>query len=215
MALATPHAAAGGVGSQLADPLSDFADVVNLLRGVHAVLGVTWEWVRKGPIKPLLATRDYNASAARQLPEDALPAFQLLRAKIAKAWPLDETEPAEDLSPNPRNNGQDDGNLGKDYHFACRRLEIALMDVRERPGDRIALAWPVVISKTFVKEFKEGKALALVLLAFYGAILHDLKDSWWMGSWGRQIVKRVAKDLEGGEWDEVLLWPLQIVGEGE
>ncbi|KAL4728043.1 hypothetical protein ACLX1H_004752 [Fusarium chlamydosporum] len=53
---------------------------------------------------------------------------------------------------------------------------------------------------------------ALILYAFYGALLHRFNnDSWFMEGWGHDIVEVVA-DLLGSYWRKWIAWPLQVVG---
>ncbi|KAM0279284.1 hypothetical protein ACHAPQ_010919 [Fusarium lateritium] len=52
---------------------------------------------------------------------------------------------------------------------------------------------------------------ALILYAFYGALLHALNDSWFMEGWGYDIVELVD-DLLGPYWKHWISWPLEVVG---
>ncbi|SPJ73310.1 related to UPC2 - regulatory protein involved in control of sterol uptake [Fusarium torulosum] len=52
---------------------------------------------------------------------------------------------------------------------------------------------------------------ALILYAFYGALLHALNDSWFMEGWGYDIVE-VVDDLLGPYWKQWISWPLEVVG---
>jgi len=53
---------------------------------------------------------------------------------------------------------------------------------------------------------------ALILYAFYGALLHRFNnDSWFMEGWGYDIVE-VVSDLLGSYWREWIAWPIEVVG---
>ncbi|QKD56936.1 uncharacterized protein FOBCDRAFT_227453 [Fusarium oxysporum Fo47] len=52
---------------------------------------------------------------------------------------------------------------------------------------------------------------ALVLYAYYGALLHLVNDSWFMEGWGYDIVG-VVDDLLGSYWERWMSWPLEAVG---
>ncbi|EMT67491.1 hypothetical protein NOF04DRAFT_9807 [Fusarium oxysporum II5] len=54
---------------------------------------------------------------------------------------------------------------------------------------------------------------ALILYAYYGALLHSLNDSWFMEGWGYDIVG-VVNDLLGSYWERWMSWPLEVVGLG-
>ncbi|KAH6974761.1 hypothetical protein EDB80DRAFT_658962 [Ilyonectria destructans] len=51
---------------------------------------------------------------------------------------------------------------------------------------------------------------ALVLFAFFGALLHELNDYWFLEGWGKAIVEVVA-DILGSYWRPWISWPLQVV----
>ncbi|KAH7166446.1 hypothetical protein EDB81DRAFT_713000 [Dactylonectria macrodidyma] len=51
---------------------------------------------------------------------------------------------------------------------------------------------------------------ALVLFAYFGALLHDLKDHWFLEGWGKSIVE-VVEDILGSYWKPWISWPLQVV----
>ncbi|KAM6507180.1 hypothetical protein FALCPG4_018562 [Fusarium falciforme] len=51
---------------------------------------------------------------------------------------------------------------------------------------------------------------ALVLFAFFGALLHELNDYWFLEGWGKSIVE-VVEDILGSYWKPWISWPLQVV----
>ncbi|EEU42298.1 uncharacterized protein NECHADRAFT_93369 [Fusarium vanettenii 77-13-4] len=52
---------------------------------------------------------------------------------------------------------------------------------------------------------------ALILFAFFGALLHELDDYWFLEGWGRDIVE-VIDDLLGSYWRPWIAWPTKVVG---
>ncbi|KAL2126589.1 hypothetical protein VTI74DRAFT_575 [Chaetomium olivicolor] len=52
---------------------------------------------------------------------------------------------------------------------------------------------------------------ALVLFAYFGALLHGITDYWFMDGLGKEIVE-VVGDLLGSYWRPWIAWPLDIVG---
>ncbi|KAF4946416.1 hypothetical protein FSARC_14203 [Fusarium sarcochroum] len=52
---------------------------------------------------------------------------------------------------------------------------------------------------------------ALILYAYYGALLHSNNDSWFLEGWGHDIVE-VVDDLLGSYWRSWITWPLEVVG---
>jgi hypothetical protein len=54
---------------------------------------------------------------------------------------------------------------------------------------------------------------ALVLFAFFGALMHGLSVYWCMDGLGREIVE-VVDDLLGSYWRPWISWPLELVRSG-
>ncbi|KAK4039290.1 sterol uptake control protein 2-like protein 1 [Parachaetomium inaequale] len=52
---------------------------------------------------------------------------------------------------------------------------------------------------------------ALVLFAYFGALLHGVDDFWYMEGLGKEIVE-VVGDLLGSYWRPWISWPLEFVG---
>ncbi|KAM5345676.1 hypothetical protein ACJ41O_011537 [Fusarium nematophilum] len=52
---------------------------------------------------------------------------------------------------------------------------------------------------------------ALILYAFFGALLSTLDDCWFMEGWGRDIVE-VVDDLLGNYWRSWIAWPSEVTG---
>ncbi|KAH6879864.1 hypothetical protein B0T10DRAFT_496318 [Thelonectria olida] len=52
---------------------------------------------------------------------------------------------------------------------------------------------------------------ALILFAFFGALLHTVDYCWCMEGWGRDIVE-VVDDILGSYWNSWIAWPAKVVG---
>ncbi|KAI8668903.1 Zn(2)-C6 fungal-type domain-containing protein [Fusarium keratoplasticum] len=52
---------------------------------------------------------------------------------------------------------------------------------------------------------------ALILFAFFGALLHELDDYWFLEGWGRDIIE-VIDDLLGSYWRPWIAWPSKVTG---
>ncbi|KAH7237761.1 uncharacterized protein BKA55DRAFT_597197 [Fusarium redolens] len=53
---------------------------------------------------------------------------------------------------------------------------------------------------------------SLILFSLFGALLHSVRNYWFLEGWGKAIVEVIA-DVLGSYWKEWLLWPLQVVQE--
>jgi hypothetical protein len=64
--------------------------------------------------------------------------------------------------------------------------------------------------QAFFELLHQRQPPALILFAFFGALLHTLDDCWLMEGWGRDIVE-VVDDLLGSYWRSWITWPAQVV----
>ncbi|KAL4780391.1 hypothetical protein BJX76DRAFT_338108 [Aspergillus varians] len=75
----------------------------------------------------------------------------------------------------------------------------------------IALRWMFRIPSRYLDLVREKQPLALIIFAHYCAVLHHLRDRWWMGNWGSRLVKEISQ-LLGPERLGSILWASDIVG---
>ena len=68
------------------------------------------------------------------------------------------------------------------------------------------IAWPILISPEYIDLLMHGRPEALVVLAWYGALLHHFSELWVFGDGGRFLVESVGGYL-GAEWEGWLEWP--------
>lgn len=75
---------------------------------------------------------------------------------------------------------------------------------------RWSLGWPVTLKTGFVGMLNEKRSEALVILAYYGVLLHFHRESWVIGDTGRRLVNAIREQL-AGHWDAWMQWPVTIV----
>ena len=68
------------------------------------------------------------------------------------------------------------------------------------------IAWPILISPEYIDLLMHERPEALVVLAWYGALLHRFSELWVFGDGGRFLVESVGGYL-GAEWEGWLAWP--------
>jgi hypothetical protein len=66
--------------------------------------------------------------------------------------------------------------------------------------------WPVRVSVAYVDLLDERRPEALVILAYYGVLLHQARDYWPVGCAGSYLVRSITGHL-GTYWAEWLKWP--------
>jgi hypothetical protein len=86
----------------------------------------------------------------------------------------------------------------------CRRRASMLSHIQ------YVTIWPVTISSEFIVLIKQRRPEAMLILAYYAVLLHDLRDFWVFGDGGRYLVQSISEHL-GTFWDEFLAWPIEAV----
>ncbi|GFG09558.1 C6 zinc finger domain protein [Aspergillus lentulus] len=98
------------------------------------------------------------------------------------------------------------------YNDTIANLDNSL-EMLTKGGDptTIALRWMFRIPSRYLDLVREGKPLALIIFAHYCAVLHHLRDRWWMGDLGARLLKEICR-LLGPERMGSILWATDIVG---
>ncbi|KAI0529933.1 hypothetical protein GGR58DRAFT_276937 [Xylaria digitata] len=75
----------------------------------------------------------------------------------------------------------------------------------------LTLAWPLLVPEKMVDLLVLRRPVALIILAYYGAMLNLCRDLWMVGHAGKNIVHAINTYL-GPNWASWLLWPCDAVG---
>jgi hypothetical protein len=66
------------------------------------------------------------------------------------------------------------------------------------------------VPKEYFRLQQQRQPLALLIFAYFGALLEQLQQYWWADSCGESIVS-VIDDCLGPYWAEWMDWPKQVV----
>lgn len=180
------------------DAINAALQVVGLSRGMGAILAIARTWMTKNKLDKTLRIRDRKMVP---LPSNVDRALHRLTAYSNAVY----------------------GQAGaKKAEAEVKALTDAINRLRETLGtrgieDRMNhMTWPVLVPEKFVEMLKEGHEFALVLLAYYGASLHQsLRNYWWSKSFGERLVEDIRDRLgaagDGSRWSELLEWPLEQI----
>jgi hypothetical protein len=72
------------------------------------------------------------------------------------------------------------------------------------------LAWPVILCQGYTDLLRRREPHALVILAYFGAVVHYRRDMWMCGDGGAFLVNLISHHL-GYEWSDWLAWPIQAI----
>ena len=100
------------------------------------------------------------------------------------------------------------------YNLATEKLE-GLYSLSDVPRQRFStvqwlLAWPIQLRSDYLGLLGEKRPEALVILAYYGTLLHFYNRSWVVGETGRRLVQALGEYL-GPEWKDWMQWPSEMV----
>lgn len=177
------------IGSEPDEYLAHILSCINLMRSVQTVVvSEWWEHLKVSDLAPML---------------DVEP--------LEKPWPIPKE--CEKLSFLISDTAMDE-NQQQIYKFAIERLHWAFVrsnrTQEEHTVIRWVIAWPVLLKGEFVDLLVKHEPPALIILAFYGVLMHFYKNNWVVGESGKSLVAAVNARL-GKEWRAWLEWPRQMV----
>ncbi|CZR52466.1 uncharacterized protein PAC_02343 [Phialocephala subalpina] len=179
--------------------VEEILGIFRLLRGVRLVLAGMWEWARESEIAPMFVDRDIDHTIS--LPGDVTAALCLLEERNRHL-----SKPASDTEA---------------YNMAIQGLKdsFKVISSSNDPGTRLnrddgmVLGWPITCNQEYIALLGSRQPLALVILAHYAVILHEMRDSWWVREWGSQLIHDVHQ-IVGDYWQDLMDWPIHRVSTG-
>jgi hypothetical protein len=98
------------------------------------------------------------------------------------------------------------------YEAAIEALQYMFNSSRSTPGNRMSAVqeWPLRVPVEFIDLVSQRRAEALVILAYYGVLLHQARGFWAVGNAGKLLIRAVT-DYLGGYWVHWLTWPNSMV----
>ncbi|KAH3371710.1 hypothetical protein KXV52_001226 [Aspergillus fumigatus] len=173
------------------DFLDDFIQSLRLYRGVRAVTNQSWHLLRESPLKSVLEVE------AHALDQGVSEHECLELMSRIESSPLDS-------------------NIKDIYRQAIEYLQKAINASHTHPSKLSTigpiLSWPVIIPDQYIDFLSERRPQALVILSYFGALLHLHRDMWTFGDGGLYIISSV-KGYLGPSWADWLRWPNQVMDE--
>ncbi|KAF4445880.1 sterol uptake control protein 2 [Fusarium austroafricanum] len=163
-----------------------FCDSVSLHRGVRSTTSPAYQALLDSPLAPFFK----GIKDAAELGD-----------KGDECAPLITIIENSDLSPATVN-----ACIG-----AAQMLQWAFNVHRNLPQSlnvQAASGFPVRLSDEFVQPLRKHRPEALLVLAYYGVLLHRCRHTWLFGDSGAFLIHLIADHL-GSYWKEALRWPLE------
>ncbi|KAL2214123.1 hypothetical protein CC79DRAFT_1392004 [Sarocladium strictum] len=179
--------------SDLPTFLERFTDCMHLHRGVRTVLKPTWEGLLQTELGPLFSALTHS-TATRQKGTECDDLLTFIRGPKISALGIEESVMETCLE------AVEHVQWGFD-------LQARLSDAE---GPHATSATSVLLPGSFVDSLRQLEPLALVVLAYFGVLVHRSRRCWIFGDSGAFVIRAVAGHLDS-TWEEPLKWPLEQV----
>ncbi|OWP05508.1 hypothetical protein B2J93_7852 [Marssonina coronariae] len=162
-----------------------------LLRGVAALINPSVEWVRQGPLAGMISSDPGKIDPGMALPcEIYEPQFEELLVYLSQ-------------------NVQAPGEL-ETYRHSVMLLRHTFHGVAQYEVGSL-FWWPTKCSTEYMSLLGAQKPEAMLVLAYYCAMLHRRDSRWWIKGWPEYMVHVVQRRL-CGKMSHLMRWPLETMG---
>lgn len=151
---------------EVADPIQEFLNCINLIRGVSTITTRMWDVVQHSDLAPILVSAAFDKS------EPQIPSLTMLRHKIRHA--AHGSSEAAEQRINALINGVDQLEYVANEAFSPEKTATALA---------ILCTWPASIHETLVQLITDRDEYALASLAYFASILGKAGSLWWLSGW--------------------------------
>ena len=188
-------------GNSVQSPIHDLLDAFSVLRGVHTLLRLesVLEWVSKGALGPLIEWR--RKWFKKWVEAEGLSIFQDLEVKFDLLGYLNKQTSSSSTELEY-------------YALSIQMLRIAFGVLSRGFVDKAyndttaVLAWGAVVPDGFLLALKARRPMALIILAYYGVLLHRVRHRWWSQRRGSELVRAIYQELTP-EWRPSIQWTLE------
>lgn len=168
--------------------MEKFVRYLSLHQGVRAITSGSWHILSESILRPLLKQGESVLPMGTPLGELCSPLQNLVKSADL---------PHEDI-------------LSCEQAISSLQsvFGAASLDSQERLSINSILAWPVIICQGYTDLLRRREPHALVILAYFAAVVHSRRDMWILGDGGAFLVNLISQHLSD-EWSDWLAWPIQ------
>ena len=192
------------------DYVTRFVETWKFLMGATVVASEAKAWIRQSILSPLVSLRSL---------ENVLPGLSD-ETNIALQGLVDQIE-ADRPSSTPKGQGEEESPAAAVQSVQLKQNDICKQSIEmlsnafptkdgKPPLLGAVIGWPVFVDKAFLQLLQQRDAMALTILAYYGAALHSFNGFWWLQNLGVRLVESVSQIL-GSDSSQHLQWPLAQV----
>ncbi|KAI4720121.1 hypothetical protein E4T48_03714 [Aureobasidium sp. EXF-10727] len=179
-ALAEPAYDPRGLGL-VRDTIDELLNSFHLGKGIKTILKQKWDVLQhKESIKKVtVQLPDYTALRATL--EENYPVYPTLRNVITQNCQGDEAIACM-------------GAVEKLFFY----MAILETNQQENPGPMYVQMWPLNVDTLYLNMLADRKPVALLVLAYYAALMRLRSNTWWLERWPSAIINHVASILDPG-----------------
>lgn len=164
-----------------------------LLRGVKTVVLRTSEWVRQGPMAPIIGRREFDGyeSNIGDVHRDVTHYLDSLSAAICE---YSEPEVCD---------------------ICVAAIELLRKSWKGMAGGcdfGVAFFWAVLVEDDFMALLEMKRAEALLILGAYCVLLYSHSRQWWLRGWPKHMLGTIEGMMDE-RWKVWLQWPWQVIGD--
>lgn len=193
------------------EPLNRFLEYIKVYRGVVLIAKEAWQALLQSKLRSIFTASagiaECRSSGGSQTSE--------LRSVISISRALDREQKQLCLEaidrlqwifipsdPDPRK-GHGPGGEGEGEGEAGRTHSLVLVH-----------AWPCLAHEAVLDLWCNKTPEALLMLAYYGVLMHQHSHFWTYANVGQTLVRTIARYL-GPDWQHFMVWPLAQVGQDQ
>lgn len=183
-------------GMHSLSPIDEMLQISTLCRGIAEILQTSRGWLENSSdswVTDMLSNRN------RSLNMQPLPAD--IEAKLSPVYKLNA-----DLTRT---------GLNIQEAVACEEAISALSHSFQQLNsgyyDLTVFRWPIVIKPVLFTLMRDRRPMALVALAHFCILLHEVSDRWWVEGWPRILLQSIHDQLDMS-WREHIRWPMEALG---
>lgn len=177
----------------LGEFVSAFVDYARLHRGIRAVTNQHWPRICQSELKPVLYITDWTDKSESLSPGTET---DKLRGFLQSSPGLSPSSVEACLS----------AQKWVQWVLDVSALEPSRFDV----AVQVTTAWPLVIPDEYIDALYQHRPEALVVLAYYAAILHRHRRFWIFDGAGSTLIQLITSHV-GCFWTDCLAWPRQLL----
>jgi hypothetical protein len=166
---------------------------IQLFRGVRIVAGMSFHMLAQTPLRPLFRYDTIPSDTDGFLGEECRRLLDLVVSA--------------QLGPS----------LTECYKATIENLQLASIsatpDSAFMRSKSPIVAWPVRVPEEYMEALTAQRPEALVILAYYGVLLHGVRGSWLFCDSGAFLIKSINAFL-GKEWGEWMAFPKSVLDSG-